>query len=345
MESWCLNNGSRNAPSIILACLLILLAAQSCLAIESKTFDGTIDFQNKGISFSLDLKEKGKLEVSGIIEGDSYRIKLVLRHIKFGKSDLLTDFYAQGIMIKNQEGGLLALKGKAWTQNTLLNFKPLKEFLADYELSNSRLTIHSLSWADFGLKGYIERSGYGGAGLVNPFSGAYYDLLLTIKEMPIRDLAGLLGVNPDEIDLSGVVSGEVSIRGAQDEIKTEAKLTALNGSVSNLKFDSATLNMEGFWPTLRFVDARVIEPEGVAYELQGKFNLKELSDFGSSQHQVTVYSANNAMRLQDWIIKRRQGAKGIDWLEAEYPLKKHQALKMRIKDQEEIFGWERTVKF
>lgn len=330
MGSWCLNKFR------ILFFALCLLPA-GAFAIESKTFDGIIDFQNKGINFNLDLEEKGRLEVSGGIDGDSYRIKISLRHIKFGKSNLVTDFYARGIIIRDAANAKLkCVKGKAWTQNTLLNFKPLKEFLADYEISDSRLTVHALSWADLGLKGYIEK-------------GAYYDLLLTIREMPLRDLAGLLGVSPDEVELSGVVSGEASIRGKRDEaadgVKIEAKLTALKGSVSNLKFDSATLNMEGVWPVLRFVDAAVIEPEGVAYGLQGKFNLKELSDFNSSQHRITVCTANNAVRLQDWIIKRRQGSEGRDWLEAEYPIKDHQAFKMRFKDQEEIFGWERTVKF
>jgi hypothetical protein len=330
MGSWYLNKFR------ILLFALCLLSTEAA-AIESKTFDGIIDFQNKGISFNLDLEEKGRLEVSGGIEGDSYRVKISLRHIKFGKSNLVTDFYAQGIIIRDPTTAKLkCVKGKAWTQNTLLNFKPLKEFLADYEISNSRLTIYALSWADLGFKGYIEK-------------GAYYDLLLTIHEMPLQDLAGLLGVSPDEVELSGVVSGEAGIRGKQDGaadgVKIEAKLTALKGSVSNLKFDSATLNMEGFWPVLRFVDATVIEPEGVAYGLQGKFNLKELSDFNSSEHQVTVCVANNAVRLQDWIIKRRQGSGGRDWIEVEYPIKDHQALKMRFKDQEEIFGWERTVKF
>jgi len=32
-------------------------------------------------------------------------------------------------------------------------------------------------------------------------------------------------------------------------------------------------------------------------------------------------------------------------VEAEYDLEKNQSLKMRIKDQEEIVGWEKTVKF
>lgn len=361
MGNWCLSNGPRALgvsyraiPSIILACLLVLFTVKSGSAIDSKAFDGIIDFQRKGVSFNLDLEEKGKLEFSGGIEGDSYRIKISFRHIKLGKSTLVTDFYSQGSIVRDEKTSeLKCLKGMAWTQNTLLNFKPLKEFRADYELINSRLTINSLSWADLSLKGYIEK-------------GPFYDLLLIIKEMPLRDLAGLLGINPDEVELSGIVSGEASIRGRQDEasggvnpalsadkytahrksgVKIETKLAAQKGSVAGLRFDSAKLNMEGLWPILRFVDARVIEPGGVAYELQGNFNLKELSEFNSSEHQVSVCLANNAMRLQDWIIKRKAGSSGSEYLEAEYPIKNHQALKMRIKDQEEIFGWERTVKF
>lgn len=347
--------------SIVIAAGFFLLFINTfCLAIESKTFDGKIDFFNKNISLTLDLKEQGKLEVSGALDGDKYNLRLALRHIKFGKSDLLTDFYATGIIIKSEDGKLKTIKGKAWTQASLLNFKPLKEFSADYELRNSRLTINSLSWADFDLKGHIDTSarlnvdGERGRtineGLVsnfnlNPLSGAYFDIALTIREMDLKDLAGLLGVNPEDVELSGEVWGQVKIKGPHNAVKIEAKLTALNGRVSMVRFNSAKINVEGLWPVLRFVDSQINDMGGVVYELKGKFNLKELSEFNSAEHQVTVYSANNAMRFEDWVIKRRPDEKGQDMVEAEYPLQKNQALKMRIKNQEETLGWEKRVKF
>jgi hypothetical protein len=163
--------------------------------------------------------------------------------------------------------------------------------------------------------------------------------------MDLKDFAGLLGVSPEAVALEGKVSGQIRIQGPHNAVKIEAKLTASEGSVSTIKFKSAKIDAEGFWPILRFVNAQVNEAQGVVYELKGKFNVRELSDFNSAQHEVIVYSANNAMRLQDWVIRREHTYKGEDVVEAEYNLEKNQALKMRIKDQEEILGWEKTVKF
>lgn len=357
MIRWCLNNRSAVLVNIVFVCLAIFLAVVSCFAIESQTFDGKIDFLHKDIFFSLDLKDSGKLEVSGNVEGERYNLKLKLRHLKFGRSDLSTDFYASGVILKGADGRIKSIKGKAWTQASLLNFKPLKEFAADYGLKNGRLIIDALSWADFGLTGYIEkgppaclptgktgRAGKAAHKKGNSFFDLEADLFLTIKEMPLKDLAGLLGISPEDIELAGIVSGVARIKGPQDALKIEAKLTAQDGTVSLLNFKSAALELEGIWPVLRFVHSRINDIGGVAYELKGKFNVRSLSELNSADHQVTVNSANAAMRFQDWVIKRKLG-RGEEVLEAAYPLKKNQALKMRIKNEEETLGWEKTVKF
>ncbi|HLD41266.1 MAG TPA: hypothetical protein VJA84_03715, partial [Candidatus Omnitrophota bacterium] len=53
---------------------------------------------------------------------EKYSLTASLRHIKFGKSDISTDFYASGIILRTKEGKLKSVKGKAWTQASLLNF-------------------------------------------------------------------------------------------------------------------------------------------------------------------------------------------------------------------------------
>src|SRR3989338_6564542 len=232
--------------------LNLIMPTDIVFAIESKTFDGRIDFLHKDISFSLDLKYNGKLEVSGNLEGERYNLKLKLRHLKFGRSDLSTDFYASGVILKGADGRIKSIKGKAWTQASLLNFKPLKEFAADYGLKNGRLIIDALSWADFGLTGYIEK-GKAVHKKGNSFLHLEADLFLTIKEMPLKDLAGLLGISPEDIELAGIVSGVARIKGPQDALKIEAKLTAQDGTVSLGKFKNAALDLEGIWPVLRFV--------------------------------------------------------------------------------------------
>ena len=273
---------------------------------------------------------------------EKYSLTASLRHIKFGKSDISTDFYASGIILRTKEGKLKSVKGKAWTQASLLNFKPLKEFSADYEISDSALSLNSLSWGDIQCRGLINsRSGRLSGIVLEPET----ELSLEIKDMDLKDFSGLLGISPDDVELSGVVSGNIRLSGPKDALKIEAGLTASDGGVSSLKFTGARMDLEGIWPVLRFVSGQINDVSGIVYELKGQFNLKELSNFNSSEHKVIIASANNTMRFQEWIIKQASDAAGQGVVEAEYPLKNNQSLKMRIKNQEETLGWEQSVKF
>ncbi len=282
------------------------------------------------------------LDISGSIEEGKYNLTASLRHIKFGKSDISTDFYAAGIILRTKEGRLKSIKGKAWTQASLLNFKPLKEFSADYEISDSALVINSLSWGDVQCQGFVNSPSGRLSGIVLEPETA---LTLKIKDMDLKDFSGLLGISPDDVELSGLLSGDVKLSGPKDALKIEAGLNASDGGISSLKFTGARMDLEGIWPVLRFVSGQINDVSGIVYELKGQFNLKELSNFNSSEHKVTISSANNTFRFQEWIIKQASDAAGQGVVEAEYPLKNNQSLKMRIKNQEETLGWEKSVKF
>ncbi|OGX14551.1 MAG: hypothetical protein A2Y01_04490 [Omnitrophica WOR_2 bacterium GWC2_44_8] len=356
---WCLNKNLRLRRKlsacayggfqlkffIVLSYGIIFFRCSLCSAIENKTFDATVDFLKKDVSLSLNLQGGQVAKVQAKIEADTYDISLSLRHMRFGKSDLSTDFYSSGVITKAENGRIVAVKGKAWTQASLLNFKPLKEFFAAYELTPELLIINSLSWADFVLQGTVKRNPDNAVVRSGRFSDADLDLFLAVSGMDLKDMAGLLGVSPEVVALEGKAYGQVKVFGPHNAVRIEAKLTALDGKVSVIKFKNAKIDAEGFWPVLRFTDAQINDIGGVVYELRGKFNLRELSELNSAEHEVTVYCANNAVRFQDWVIRREHTIKGEDVVEAEYDLEKNQSLKMRIKDQEEIVGWEKTVKF
>ena len=143
--SWYLNKIFR-ILIFLFYCIGLGILPKKILAQETKTFAGRINFFSKDASLIFDLKEQGRLEVAGNTEGDKYSLSLSLKHIKFGKSDLSADFYSSGIIIKAEDGKIKAAKGKAWTRASLLNFKPLKEFSADYEINDTGLTIKALNW-------------------------------------------------------------------------------------------------------------------------------------------------------------------------------------------------------
>ena len=326
------------AVKIVLICLWTFLTANLGLAIEEKKFDCKIDFVNKYLNLNLDLKDKGSIDIKGNIDDKGeYNIGVFLRHFRFGTNDILTDFNTRGTIEYFSDGKVKALKGKASTQRTLLNLKPVKELQFDYVLCDDKLRVNSLSWADIRVSGGIQfKPGY------------FVDLALVIDNMELQSLARILGMKQSDLEdlgIEGAVSGSLKIKGPLQALKIEGKFMAYDGRISETEFRSARINVEGNWPVLRFVNSQINDTGGIVYDLKGEFNLKELSDLASPEHRVMVYSANNMMRFQDWVIKRSPDEKGQDMVEAEYSLKKNQALKMRIKNQEEMLAWERTVKF
>ena len=326
----------------ILTGIGVFFSGNSCLALENRTFDAQVDFLARSSKAHLELKDKGSLDIAAKFDDEKYEAHIVLRHIKFGQSDLSTDFYTSGTILRTSGKGLKLVKGKAWTQASLLNFKPLKEFAADYEIKDSRLVINSLSWADIQCRGFIEGSN---AELENILFDQKFDLSLNIKDMDLKDFAGLLGISPEDLELSGGVSGNIAVTGPKEAVKIQAELAALEGNIAKVKFSSAKINLEGLWPILRFTSGQINDVEGGVYELKGQFSLTELSNFNSSGHKVIISSANNTVRFQDWIIKRELDKSGQDTVEAKYPLKNNESLKMRIRNQEETLGWEKSVKF
>ncbi len=115
--------------------------------------------------------------------------------------------------------------------------------------------------------------------------------------------------------------------------------------VRAFNFNNARVNLAGFWPVVRLSDSRITTSDGLTYDLKGQVNLEQLADLGHPDNKVTVCSTNNAVAIQEWIIKRKGSGAGGEYLEAERSLKKNQALKMRIKDQSEALAWEKSVKF
>lgn len=294
-----------------------------------------IDFVNKTLSLLFDFKDRGSADIKGNIDSKGqYNLNVALRHFKLGRADILTDFQTTGFLAYSKDGKLNILKGKAYTQRTLLNLKPVQEFQIEYEFHKDRLKIDSFVWTDMKITGFIQ---------LKP--GYPVDLTLVINNTELSSLMELFGIDAKALGSEGNVSGNFRIKGPLAEASIKGRLTAAKGKVSRIEFTSARLNLEGNWPVLRFSDSYINDVAGIVYQLKGQFNLKEFADFGSPEHKVMVCCSNSAMRFQDWVIKRGPDENGKDMVEAEYPLKKNQALKMRIKNEEEIVAWEKKVKF
>ncbi len=191
---------------------LLPLAGQSLLPIgqrglagglagEEKPFNGSIDFTRKNFVFNFDFKDAGAIEVKGslTVTGE-YNFNLSLKHLKLGATDILTDFYIKGIISRFEDGRIKFLKGSAWTERSLINYKPLQEFQLGYEMEGNNFKINSFSWAELFLKG-----------AVNWESGLNFDLDLTADNADIKNTINFLGIGAGKFDSEGKVSGNFKI--------------------------------------------------------------------------------------------------------------------------------------
>jgi len=299
-------------------------------------FRGDIDFLQKKFELELNFSEKEKAIVQlNFLSSDKFSLSVKLDHLRLANSYVSTDLASEGAIIRNTNGEWISLKGMIQTNYSLLNFKPFKEMSGYFELTKSSLNIYSLMWGDLRITGNIN--------LGTPYR---LNLSIDIIDMDSRELALLLGINLEDFSLSGLVSGQVKIDGAISAPNVKGELRLKSGNIETLKYNEILVNIEGIYPLIKFVDSNIFEKDGHIYSLVGKFNLAQVDNLASSSHDVKLMPlADDDFSWKAWTIRRRRFYGQDDSVEFEYQLKEDRPFKMRLREDEEIFSLEHSLKF
>ncbi|MDP2939596.1 MAG: hypothetical protein Q8O13_05945 [Candidatus Omnitrophota bacterium] len=316
--------------SIIFALSVSVFADTLCM------FQGDANFLQRIFQMQINFRGNQKFTTQlKLLANNNYYFNANLEHIKVSHLDLSTSLESTGLVYKDSSGSLKSLKGWFWSNYSLLNYKPFNEMSGSFELNQKQLSLVTFSWGNILVSGNID--------LISPFNLA---LVLEIDEMDVKELALILGLPIEDLVLEGLVKGKLKIEGNLSNLKLRGKLWASNGNIQDIKYSDIFVNLEGAYPKINIIDSGIIDEDGMAYNLEGKLDLRELNNFNSQQHSIKIYpSEEKGFNWQSWKIRRKQMFGSDDELEFEYKLKPNRPFGLRFKENQEIFGVEHKIKF
>lgn len=287
--------------------------------------------------------------------------ELRLRDLDVKGAAVSADIFIKGRFVRDETGAIKGLAGKLVSRNALLNSEPVMNGRMSFDLTRDELKIESLRIGKpYGLKGRI--------GLIGPFD---IDLRLDITRADIKDLT--LGMRKEKLPVMlGMMNGVFYIKGTFDNLISSGILKSRNGRIGPIDYDVATIRFEGFGPMINIVDSSVRRGEG-ALTMEGYIDLRMLTK-GNMFEGLKLKSDMMTVVWDGWDI----GSKGKDELtmkkdisdkvsvgfktmsrtpitsyydrqspeemSLEYKIGEEN-LKLKLKENEEFFGVEHSVKF
>lgn len=293
---------------------------------------------------------------------DRIVINTGLRHVDFKGIDIV------GEAISTVEPKFNVTKFDISFKNLIINYTPLFkdiEIQGEYIRKTNLISISSISVVD------KYKKIIGGHGKIDFSNGRYVDLYFIIKDLMLEEF--ILTKYNEEI-ATGIMNGELRIKGPLERVKTNAHFDVQNGKIQNLEFQSLIAALKGEGHIINMEDGRIIK-EGGNLIMSGEIDFSLFPDSKAfdnlkieTDQRVAVWSGwEISKRFESGKIKaQKKLAKDIafsfetyvnkDFLKAdqtdrkneigvEYKLDKNESLKMRLKDKESFLGLEHKVKF
>ena len=275
---------------------------------------------------------------------------------------VLGDFFAKGRIVKDEKNQFLGFKGKLFSKNIVLNSRPFLPVHASFSIKEGELEIETLHLGNpYELKGVV--------GLVAPHKT---DIIFEINRADMRELSKVSRIKDRDVAF-GIVSGSFHVKGAlAGNVFSEGTLESRKGRFGAIEYDIVKIRLEGFGPIINIVDSSFKENSGTL-TMEGYVDLRNISK-GGMFDGIRVRSDVKTIVWRGWDItkdgtdelrmekdvgdKVRVGFKtvardslpsyreseSLDEISLKYKMGMEN-LQMKLKDNEEFFGIEHSVKF
>ncbi len=328
---------------VLLAFTTLLLLPGVCFAEVLFTFDGQYDFQKSQINVNLQFPElpsepkdtikQNSLTLKGGKEAeDTYRISLNVDHLQTPLFDLSSEVESL-FTIPRKNNINEYIRGKIWSQYSLVDFKPIREMSGDFRVENNRVYLNRLVISDVMFDGFIE--------LQAPYK---VDLRLKLSDMMMADFLRIW-TNQKGIASGGLVTGEIKATGSLKEgLYLRGDLEGHQGYVKKLEFDTLHLKVEGVYPHMEISPSTVTRIDGLSYTFAGNIDLSDTTNFArqiAALHIAPVISESAMQR--EWTI-RRLHLDETTTTEFKYLLRKDNGLGL-APEGTDMLGVERSVEF
>lgn len=305
-----------------------------------------------------------KVKLYGQLVNDELSLTASLEHFKVNNYDLLTNLNLTLNKKSNPRDKTFKISGALTTYGSVLNNRPLPELNSSFEIQDNKLSISTFSLGDnYDLRGVVN--------LNPPFEA---DLSLNFYQAAPSELVRQF--NPElAANFSGLLNGLIKISGELAHPKVEGYLEAKHGRLGDVNFASADISIKGQYPQVSIVEARFLREEG-SFLMEGEIDFSNLfkpDTAGPAQGKGFAdlkFKADKGIIWQGWDITRGRSsqlhaAKNIsdnvkitfetsvddevkvnDNSKAnELGLEYGKIIKLRLKEDEEILGVEKRVRF
>ena len=315
------------------------------------------DLNTFSITGYLKKTPKGKILLEGSYNREQIKANVQIEHFQIYNSDLICHFNLEARLEGREKYKIL--KGRLNSDYTVLNHNPFGEFesLFAVDLPARKLFIEKLV---IGGNYYIQ----GEVGLLPDY---VMDIDMDIRNAPMEHIAMLSPQKPGW-NLGERYNGSLQITGPALKPFCKGRLTAGKGRIRDVSYDSIEVNLAGEYPRLHLNDSKIYKDEGII-GIVGALNFQAKNLF---QDVKLVVSGN--MAVMGWDIKRRPYSDLIEMerelgeefkigfkayledetlyeqqseneMELELKVDERQSLKMRIRDDEELLGYEHSIEF
>jgi len=284
---------------------------------------------------------------------------LKIERLALENLDYITNLYLEGEFIKDE-----GFKGKLYSQGSIFNYQPFYELTSEIKYIDKRLIIHDLDLEDT-LK----------LALSVDFKEPYpVNLKLNTQWLDI----GMM-LNKFYPELLMTITGQGKLRLSVDGSVTDpyisGNITSKDGIIKNLEYILFECNFKGNKEWVELYNSKITQQDNY-YNIYGGVPLTNINkpDFFKT---VDVISDDEGFVWKGWSflrkdmgeeveLEKRVGedfkvgfntylekegygsvgtSNGANGLELEYSLTEDKSLKLEIKDDEEVFGVQRSVKF
>lgn len=304
--------------------------------------------------------EVSRLGISGDFAKLPYfTLSINANHLKILGLDLLSNYGISGKFNYDADNKLKSVTGDFSTSGSLINYDPVREIKGAYEFRDGVMKLTGVNYGDI-----VYANGSFGMGGRN-------DINLHFKFKGTQ-LGGLTDLAMEKGTISGLVFGDINIRGVLDkDINIDGKLEFLSGNISVVRYNSAKIMLRGKSSTLEFVDSKVYTGDQVL-TVEGRVDLRDIgtprlfrdvvikSDPSTvvwaginvmktptGEEYVTGTNVNEQFRVNLKTYESQQGNQPArqDTIELEYKLGKPANMKLKMKENEDFFGVEHKVRF
>jgi hypothetical protein len=306
------------------------------VASASFPFQGEIDFRKKTFSLSLTSASKDAVSIDIAKKSDSqYHFSLNIDHLN-------TPFFAISSVLEcpfnltyDAHKRLDGFSGKLWSKYTLIDKRPVREFLGQFQFSNRTLVIDSLTVGNL--------SGQGSMRFAEPYP---LNVILKLAEINIREVLNFW-IKDGAGLASGQYSGEVALNGPLNRLQVKGNFAGSRGVIKDSAFDNLRINFEGVYPTVTLVNSSGIKPDGMPFTITGNFDLSDWGNFGNqfralSKQAIVEQEGENL----EWTFKRMKSQQDDGaTTELKYMKKKGTGDTGMTTDEDAMLGVERSIQF